>query len=56
MANRRCAGDRLMRRENRNEGRRRAMRFQLEFKAFLLELENSQIVLFHQIDDGSDVF
>ena len=32
------------------------MRFKLELKAFLLELENRQIVLFHQVDDGSDVF
>jgi hypothetical protein len=41
--------------ENRNEGRR-TMRLKLELKTFLFELENSQIVLFHQIDDGSNVF
>jgi hypothetical protein len=42
--------------QNRNGGRKRTMRLKLEFETFLLEFKNSQIVLFHQIDDGSDVF
>ena len=29
---------------------------QLEAKAFLLHLENGEVVLLHQIDDGFDVF
>jgi hypothetical protein len=41
--------------ENRNVGRR-TVRSELKLKTFLFELKNSQIVLFHQIDDGSDIF
>ena len=36
--------------------KRAPVRFELKLKTFLFELKNSQIVLFHQIDDGSDIF
>ena len=32
------------------------MRLELELETLFLEFENSQIVFFHQVDDGSNVF